>query len=109
MNITDGRYVYMRAPVSPDDRNLYNYTLLPTHIYSLFTPEELQDMELVDPLPFTKNCKVLKVRALKPSHNTQQHTMGDFLRSGTDPDLRLNFVSEYARKGIQPASSVAKQ
>ena len=95
VNITDGRYVYMRAPVSPDDRNLYNYTLLPTHIYSLFTPEELQDMELVDPLPFTKNCKVLKVRALKPSHNTQQHTMGDFLFDlQNDPDQRENIVKQ---------------
>ena len=79
VNVTDGRYVYMRAPVNPDDRNLYNYTLMPTHIYSLFTPQELQDMELVEPLSFSKNCKVLKIRALKPSHNTYQHTLGDFL------------------------------
>ena len=65
--------------MSPDDRNLFNYTLLPTHIYHLFTPEELADMELVPPLPFSKGCQVLKIRALKPSHNTYQHTLGDFL------------------------------
>ncbi|MFA5448481.1 MAG: hypothetical protein WC233_09430, partial [Sphaerochaeta sp.] len=28
---------------------------------------------------FTKGCKVLKIRALRPSHNTYQHTLGDFL------------------------------
>jgi arylsulfatase A-like enzyme len=79
INVTDGRYVYMRAPVDPEDRNLFNYTLMPTHIYARFSVEELQDMELVDPLPFTKGCKVLKIRALRPSHNTYQHTLGDFL------------------------------
>jgi arylsulfatase A-like enzyme len=79
INVTDGRYLYMRAPVDPEDRNLFNYTLLPTHIYNLFTPEELSDMELVAPLSFTKDCQVLKIRALKPSHNTYQHTLGDFL------------------------------
>ena len=79
INVTDGRYVYMRAPVDPNDCNLFNYTLMPTHIYSRFTPEELQDMELVEPLSFSKNCKVLKIRALGPSHNTYQHTLGDYL------------------------------
>lgn len=79
VNYTDGRYVYMRAPVTPDDRNLFNYTLLPTHIYSLFSPEELQDMSLEAPLSFSKGCQVLKIRALKPSHNTYQHTLGDFV------------------------------
>lgn len=87
INFTDGRYLYMRAPVSTEDRNLFNYTLLPTHIYSLFTTEELSDMTLEQPLSFTKNCQVLKIRALKPSHNTYQHTMGDFLFDlEIDPD-----------------------
>lgn len=29
VNVTDGRYVYMRAPVSEDNTPLYNYTLMP--------------------------------------------------------------------------------
>ena len=93
INITDGRHVYMRAPVDPDDTRLYNYTLMPTHIYSLFTPAELRGMELVDPLDFTKGCKVLKIRALRPSHSTQQHTMGDLLFDlATDLDQRKNLI-----------------
>lgn len=95
INITDGRYVYMRAPLDPKDKNLFNYTLMPTHIYARFTPEELQDMELVDPLPFTKGCKVLKIRALGPSHNTYQHTLGDFLFDlESDPRQERNLVEE---------------
>lgn len=94
INVTDGRYVYMRAPIDPNDKNLFNYTLMPTHIYSLFTPEELQDMELVEPLSFSKNCKVLKIRALKPSHNTYQHTLGDFLFDlETDAEQTTNLAA----------------
>lgn len=89
INYTDGRYVYMRAPLSADDKNLYNYTLLPTHINSLFSTEELSDMTLEKPLSFSKGCQVLKIRALKPSHNTYQHTLGDFLFDlANDPDQR---------------------
>jgi len=93
INVTDGRYVYMRAPLDPDNRDLYNYTLMPTHIYSLFTPQELADCELVDPLSFSKGCKVLKIRALAPSHNTYQHTLGDFLFDlHHDPQQKVNLV-----------------
>jgi arylsulfatase A-like enzyme len=89
INYTDGRYVYMRAPVTADDKNLFNYTLLPTHIYGLFTPEELTDMTLEKPLSFTKGCQVLKIRALKPAHNTYQHTLGDFLFDlANDPEQK---------------------
>lgn len=95
--MTDGRYVYMRAPIDPNDRNLFNYTLMPTHIYSLFTPEELQDMELVEPLSFSKNCKVLKIRALGPSHNTYQHTLGDFLF-----DLQEDKAQEHNLSASEP-------
>lgn len=60
INITDGEYVYMRAP---EDLPIYNYTLMPTHLNWLFTPEELQGVELDGPFSFTKGCKVLKVRS----------------------------------------------
>ena len=97
LNVCDGRYLYMRAPVDPSDRELYNYTLMPTHIYNLFTPEELQDMELIEPLAFTKECKVLKIRALKPSHNTYQHTLGDFLFDlESDPGQEENIAGAQA-------------
>ena len=35
VNVTDGRYVYMRAPTRPDNQPLYNYTLMPTHMRDL--------------------------------------------------------------------------
>ena len=61
VNITDGRYVYMRAPVNPDNKPLFEYTLMPTHMRTLFSPEELASATLSEPFSFTKGCPVLKV------------------------------------------------
>lgn len=67
-NITDGKYCYMRAPL-PEKRNeIYNYTLMPTHMTNRFSPEELRDAQLRAPFSFTKGCSVLKVKA-KDAHN----------------------------------------
>ena len=62
VNITDGRYVYMRAP-GPDNQPLNHYTLMPTHMRSPFTTRELAKMEKHDPLAFTKNCPVMRIPA----------------------------------------------
>jgi hypothetical protein len=63
MNVTDGRYVYMRAPVYMDTCPVYNYTLMPTHMRKMFTVEELQDITLSEPFDFSKGCRLLKVKA----------------------------------------------
>jgi arylsulfatase A-like enzyme len=68
VNITDGRYVYMRGPASPANMPLYEYTLMPTHMRSLFTPEELRAAELAPPLPFTKQAPVLRIPAIQPAN-----------------------------------------
>lgn len=61
VNVTDGRYVYMRAPATAKNQPLEEYTLMPTHMAARFSPAELIDIELVPPLPFTKNVPVLKI------------------------------------------------
>ncbi|MDG9724371.1 sulfatase [Streptomyces sp. DH41] len=61
VNVTDGRYVYMRAPASPDNTPLYEHTLMPTHMRGRFTPDELADMELADPFSFTKGVRTVRV------------------------------------------------
>ncbi len=64
INITDGTYVYMR---SPEKQPLYEYTLMPTHLKGLFSPEELQGAELTAPFSFTKGCPLLKVKTFEGS------------------------------------------
>ncbi len=61
VNISDGRYVYMRSSARGANTPLYNYTLMPAHMRELFPAAELRPAELVGPLPFTKNCPVLKI------------------------------------------------
>ncbi|QNK57899.1 sulfatase [Paenibacillus sp. PAMC21692] len=65
VNVTDGRYVYMRAPVSPDNMPLYNYTLMPTHMRSRFSVQELQQIELQPPFAFTKGVSLLKIESAR--------------------------------------------
>jgi len=60
VNVTDGRYVYMRAPKNKDDTPLFNYTLMPTHMRGLFRLDELKDAELAGPFEFTKGLRLLK-------------------------------------------------
>ena len=60
VNITDGRYVYMRGPVG-ENGPLNQYTLMPTHMRSPFSPRELANMEWNEPLAFTKGCPVMRI------------------------------------------------
>ena len=63
VNITDGSYAYMRAPLTEKADEVYNYTLMPNHMNKRFDPEELKGAELVEPFSFTKGCPVLKVKS----------------------------------------------
>lgn len=59
-NLTDGRFVYMKAPVEGSE--CYDYTLMPTHMRCRFSPEELQDLSLQEPFSFTKGCRTMKIK-----------------------------------------------
>jgi arylsulfatase A-like enzyme len=63
VNVTDGHYVYMRAPAAPENQPLYEYTLMPTHMRHTFEVSELQDIQLAEPFPFTKGCRTMKIDA----------------------------------------------
>ena len=64
VSVTDGRYVYMRASATPENRPLSEHTLMPTHMRARFSPEELADAELIPPeFSFTKGAPLLKMPA----------------------------------------------
>jgi arylsulfatase A-like enzyme len=62
-NITDGRYTYFRYPEDMVKQELYEYTLMPTHLRSFFSPATLREAQLVRPFDFTQEIPVLKVPA----------------------------------------------
>ena len=63
VNITDGSYVYMRAPLPKKANDIYNYTLMPLHMNQRFTVGELRTAQLTEPFSFTKGCRLLKIKA----------------------------------------------
>jgi arylsulfatase A-like enzyme len=58
--VTDGRYVYMRAPIT-DNQPLYEYVLMPTHIRTRYSVEEIRQAQLSAPFDFMKGCPTLKI------------------------------------------------
>ena len=66
VNITDGKYVYMRD-YTESNEPLYNYTLMPTHMRSMFSVEEMRTMERHPGFSFTKGCPLMKVTSVMDS------------------------------------------
>ena len=66
VNVTDGQYVYMRAHVTQDNAPLYDYTLMPTHMRSLFSVRELQSWEKHEGFSFLKGCPVMRIPTRTP-------------------------------------------
>jgi hypothetical protein len=61
--VTDGRWVYMRAPGDISNRPLFEHTLMPTNMRDRFSVQQLADAELIDGFGFTKGLKVLRTPA----------------------------------------------
>ena len=94
-NVTDGRYTYFRYPDDMLDQEIFQYTLMPTHITSLFSPDELATATLAPPFPFTKGAPVLKIsgHAKSPMYRGQgmkffQDTETVLFDTMSDPEQR---------------------
>jgi arylsulfatase A-like enzyme len=83
VNVTDGRYTYHRFPREPRSQPLFQYTLMPTHIWEPFTTEELAAASLAQPMPFTKGAPVLKVPVTERSPMFDNYGPGALLESET--------------------------
>ncbi|MEU3618794.1 MULTISPECIES: sulfatase [unclassified Streptomyces] len=94
VNVTDGRYVYMRAPASVDNAPLFEHTLMPTHMKGRFTPDELADIELADPFSFTKGVRTVRVTGRTFFNPFQFGTLLFDLH--TDPEQRSPIVDDEA-------------
>jgi arylsulfatase A-like enzyme len=63
INITDGRYVYMRAPKDEGNQPLFNYTAMATMMERRYPLDMLSDprVDIAGPFSFSKGCKMLKI------------------------------------------------
>ena len=66
VNVTDGRYVYMRGAGTPDNAPLYEYTVMPTHMNARFAVKELQEWEKHPAFGFTQGVPAMRVPARLP-------------------------------------------
>jgi arylsulfatase A-like enzyme len=76
INVTDGRYTWFRYPRDLHGGNLNQYTLMPTHIMSLFGIEELKEAALHPPFDFTQGVPVLRIPCTPKSQVYQRHGAG---------------------------------
>jgi len=86
VNITDGRYVYMRAPADPQNQPLYEYSLMSTcHGTGFYPLQQCRDLQIVGPFAWTKGCQV--VRFPSRCKFTDAHAFGTKLFDlQTDPN-----------------------
>lgn len=79
VNVTDGKYVYMRAPAEKKNEPLFEYTLMPTHMRRTFAPEEFEGVTLAEPFSFTKGCRTMKIKARPHPWNRTAYDSGTLL------------------------------
>jgi arylsulfatase A-like enzyme len=83
VNVTDGQTSYHRFPANVLDQEIYQYTLMPTHITERFTPEELKGATLAPPFGWTKQVPLLKVPVIERSPMYHNYGPGCLLESDT--------------------------
>jgi arylsulfatase A-like enzyme len=83
VNVTDGRYTYHRYPADIKTQEIYQYTVMPTHIFSPFSTEELASASLAAPFPFSKGVPLLKIPVIERSPIQSNYGPGALLESET--------------------------
>lgn len=73
VNITDGRYTYFRYPHDMQNQELFQYTLMPTHMLQFFTEAELASAKLERGSAFSRGMPLLKVPVTPSSPWYQSH------------------------------------
>ncbi len=104
VNITDGRFVYMRGPVDPAyNQPLFNYTLMPNHMRGRFGVEELQDIQLAEAFSFTKGCRTMKVASKQVFDAPPRYTMLFDLEADPGQENPISSAAEEARLSARMA------
>ena len=73
INVVDGRHTYFCYPRDMKNQDLYQYTLMPTHMTKMFSVEELRSASLVGPFDFTKGVPLLRI-AHRSKADTKTHS-----------------------------------
>lgn len=102
--VYDGRYVYMRSSVNPNNEPLVNYTLAYTMMRGFYSNDEMKSLELVKGNRFTHDIPVTKVHV---KNRTDTYALGNFLFDLTkDPNQEhpiddKNLENEMCKKMVR--------
>jgi len=109
-NLTDGTWVYMKAPLENMEENMamdyYDYTLMPTHMRERFSPEELKDIQLQEPFSFTKGCRTMKIKVTAQTMTNPANFGTKLFHLPTDPKQEHSL--EDAEKETQLANEMIR-
>ncbi|MBB3237396.1 sulfatase [Phyllobacterium endophyticum] len=83
VNVTDGRYSYHCYPADLIRQEINQYTLMPTHISSFFTTEELSNATLSEPFQFSKGVPLLKIPVIERSPMNEHYGPGAMIENDT--------------------------
>lgn len=83
VNVTDGRYAYFLFPDDLTAEPLFQYTLMPTHMKSFFTADELRGAVQASPFDFTGGMPVLKVPLIPGTATFAAHGPGAVVDKST--------------------------
>ena len=98
VNVTDGRYVYMRAPADAENTPLYEYTHMPTHMRHTFDMEEMRGLQsLSEPFSFTKGCRLMKIPT-RPGRRANEKRQTWLFDLANDPGQMNPIVDETVEK-----------
>lgn len=95
VNITDGKYVYMRGPVDERNQPLFEYTLMPTRMTQRMSTDELRGWDQHKGFNFTKNVHVMRIpdrRAV--GHDRHAKTRSTMLFEVTEDGSRQRQVDD---------------
>jgi arylsulfatase A-like enzyme len=83
VNVADGRYTYHRFPADLHTQEIYQYTVMPTHIAKPFTTDELSAATLAQPFGWTKSVPLLKVPVTERSPMYDNYGPGALIEKDT--------------------------
>ena len=83
VNVTNGEYTYHRYPFDLMQQEIFQYTLMPTHIRQHFSVDELQHAKLNEPFDFSKGVPLLKVPVVQRSPIHQYYGPGCMIENDT--------------------------
>ncbi len=78
IGITDGTYKLLHAPADLSE-DMYEYTLMPMHMSSLFSADEIANAQIYPGFSFTKECPVFKVATDSGSGYSRKQLPGEDL------------------------------